>query len=233
MVGSNARRPERVLTARLVETVAKPGKYFDGEGLFLRVRPNGSRAWVQRIVIRGKRCELGLGAPPAVSLAMARKVALENRGKAVLGADPLQERREASGELTFAQAVEKCLTAKLDGFRNDKHRKQWTSTLGTYAKPVIGGKLVSQVTTRDVLRVLEPIWAGKTETASRLRGRIEAVLSWATVAGHRSGDNPARWKGNLAEMLPKPGKLAKGKITRRLPCATLDAGGRNWRGAKA
>ena len=225
MVGSNARRPERVLTARLVETVAKPGKYFDGEGLFLRVRPNGSRAWVQRIVIRGKRCELGLGAPPAVSLAMARKVALENRGKAVLGADPLQERREASGELTFAQAVEKCLTAKLDGFRNDKHRKQWTSTLGTYAKPVIGGKLVSQVTTRDVLRVLEPIWAGKTETASRLRGRIEAVLSWATVAGHRSGDNPARWKGNLAEMLPKPGKLAKGE---NHPALALRDVGRWW-----
>ena len=104
MAERSARRPERALTARLVETVTKPGKYFDGEGLFLRVRPNGSRAWVQRIVIRGKRCELGLGAPPAVPLAMARKLALENRGKAVLGADPLQERREASGELTFDQA---------------------------------------------------------------------------------------------------------------------------------
>jgi len=225
MAERSARRPARALTARLVETAHKPGKYFDGEGLFLRVRPNGSRAWVQRIVIRGKRCELGLGAPPAISLAMARKLALENRGRAVLGADPLQERREACGELTFDQAVEKYLSVKLDEFRNEKHRQQWRSTLDTYAKPILGGKLVSQVTTRDVLRVLEPIWAGKTETASRLRGRIEAVLSWATVAGHRSGDNPARWKGNLAEMLPKPGKVAKGD---NQPALALHDASRWW-----
>jgi integrase len=227
MAEKNSRRPARVLTARLVETVATPGKYFDGHGLFLRVRPNGSRAWVQRIVIRGKRCELGLGAPPAVSLATARKLALENRGKAVLGADPLQERREAFGELTFEQAAEKYLAAKLDGFRNAKHRQQWRSTLHTYAKPILGGKLVSHVTTRDVLRVLEPIWAGKTNTASRLRGRIEAILSWSTVAGHRSGDNPARWKGNLAEMLPKPGKLAKGD---NQPALALHDAARWWDG---
>lgn len=204
------RRPQNSLTARFVETVTEPGKHFDGHGLFLRVRANGGKQWVQRITIRGKRREIGLGSPPAVSLATARKLALENRGKAMLGGDPLAERRDAAGALTFEAAVDKYLAAKLDEFRNDKHRKQWRSTLNTYAKPALGPKLVSEITVQDVLRVLEPIWQTKTETAKRLRGRIENVLSWATVAGHRNGDNPARWKGNLSEILPKPSKVTKG-----------------------
>lgn len=204
------RKPQKALSARFVETVTEPGKYFDGQGLFLRVQPNGARQWVQRIVIRGKRCELGLGSPPATSLAAARTLALENRGKAVQGGDPVQERRAAKAGLTFGEAVEQYLSAKLHEFRNEKHRKQWRSTLTTYARPELGPKLVAEITVQDVLRVLEPIWRAKTETASRLRGRIEAVLSWATVAGHREGDNPARWKGNLSELLPRATKLAKG-----------------------
>lgn len=204
------RRPEKALSPRFVETVTEPGKHFDGHGLFLRVQPNGSKQWVQRITIRGKRCELGLGSPPAVSLAAARRLALEYRGKAMLGGDPLTEKREARAGLTFEAAVESYLGAKLDEFRNEKHRKQWRATLDTYAAPVLGPKMVSEITSKDVLRVLEPIWTGKTETANRLRGRIEAVLSWAAVAGHRKGDNPARWKGNLSELLPKPGRVAKG-----------------------
>ena len=203
------RRPQKALTARFVETVTKPGKHFDGHGLFLRVQPNGARQWVQRITIRGKRCELGLGSPPAIPLATARKMALENRGKAMLGGDPLGERREAAGALTFEAAMDAYLAAKLDEFRSEKHKAQWRSTLDAYAKPVLGAKLVSDIRVQDVLRVLEPIWQGKTETASRLRGRIENVLSWATAAGHRRGDNPARWKGNLSEMLAKPSKVAK------------------------
>lgn len=203
------RQPQKALTARFVETVTEAGKYFDGQGLFLRVQPNGSKQWVQRITIRGKRCELGLGSPPAIPLAVARKLALENRGSAMLGRDPLLERREARGGLSFEKAVSEYLAAKLDEFRNEKHKAQWRSTLDTYARPVLGGKLVSDITVQDVLKVLHPIWQEKTETASRLRGRVEAVLSWATVAGHRTGDNPARWKGNLSEMLPKPNKVAK------------------------
>ena len=209
MAKEGIRRPEKALSPRFVETVTKPGKHFDGNGLFLRVQANGSKQWVQRIVIRGKRCELGLGSPPAISLATARKLALENRGKAMLGGDPLQDRREARAGLTFAEAKEKYLAAKLDEFRNDKHRKQWEATLETYAIPILGPKRVSEISVQDVLKVLEPIWQGKTETASRLRGRIESVLSWATVAGHRVGDNPARWKGNLSELLPKAAKVAK------------------------
>lgn len=204
-------RKRNKLTARFVETIALPGKYHDGggTGLFLKVWPNGSRQWVQRITIHGRRREIGLGSPPAVSLATARKLALENKGKAMLGGDPLAERQKARQVMTFAEAVDRYLAAKLTEFRNDKHRKQWRSTLETYALPVMGNKPVSAITVQDVLRVLEPIWQEKTETASRLRGRIENVLSWATVAGHREGDNPARWKGNLSEILPKPAKVAR------------------------
>lgn len=209
MADAGIRKPQKALTARFVDTVTKPGKHFDGQGLFLRVQPNGAKQWVQRITIRGKRCELGLGSPPAIPLAKARELALANRGKAMLGGDPLQEKREAAGALTFAAAMEKYLALRLDEFRSPKHKAQWRSTLDTYAKPMLGPKLVSEIRVQDVLRVLEPIWAEKTETASRLRGRIEAVLSWAAVAGHRKGDNPARWKGNLSEMLAKPSKVAK------------------------
>lgn len=211
MPRENIRRPEKALSARQVETVTKPGKYFDGHGLFLRVGRNGAKQWVQRITIRGKRCELGLGSPPAVPLSEARRVALENRGKAMLGGDPLAEKRAAQGGLTFADAVDKYLAAKLTEFRNEKHRKQWRSTLDRYAAPVLGRKDVAEITVQDVLRVLEPIWHDKTETATRVRGRVENVLSWATVAGHRNGDNPARWKGNLSEILPKPSRVAKGE----------------------
>lgn len=209
MATKGIRKPQKALTARFVETVTAPGKYHDGQGLILRVQPNGAKQWVQRITIRGKRSEMGLGSPPAIPLATARQLALEYRGAALMGRDPAQERRDARAGLTFDAAVERYLAAKLDEFRNEKHKAQWRSTLDTYARPVLGPKLVKDITLQDVLRVLEPIWQGKTETASRLRGRIEAVLSWATVAGHRAGDNPAAWKGNLSEMLAKPGKVAK------------------------
>ena len=209
MSRENIRQPERVLSARFVETVSEPAKYFDGQGLFLRVAKNGAWQWVQRITIRGKRTELGLGSLPAVSLAAARKLALENRGKAMMGGDPLAEKREARGRLTFSDAVRKYAEARLDEFRNEKDQKRWRAVFDTYALPMIGRKDVSDITVQDVLRILEPIWHDKTETAKRLRARTENVLSWATVAGHRKGDNPARWKGNLSEILPKPSKVAK------------------------
>lgn len=198
------------LTAAKVKT-AKPGKYHDGggTGLFLRVDANGGRFWVQRIVIHGKRREIGLGGFPVVGLAEARKAALANKQLAYSGGDPLAERRKARETLTFADAVDRYLSAKLDEFRNEKHRKQWRATLDTYARPVLGDMPVRSICVADVLRALQPIWSDKTETASRLRGRIENVLSWATVAGHREGPNPARWKGNLSELLPKAAKVAK------------------------
>ncbi|WP_137702887.1 tyrosine-type recombinase/integrase [Marimonas lutisalis] len=206
----NVRRPERALSARFVETVTKPGKYFDGQGLFLRVAKNGSKQWVQRITIRGKRCELGLGSPPAVPLADARKLALENRGKAMIGGDPLAERRAMKKRpLTFAECVAAYAKAKLIEFRSEKHRRQWLSSLERLALPVLGNKLVQDISTQDVLWMLEPHWRERTATAKKLRGQVEAVLTWATVSGHRKGDNPAAWRGNLKELLPSPGSITK------------------------
>ena len=212
------KRESKKLSAAKLNTVLEPGRYHDGGnlGLYLRVEPNGSRFWIQRITIKGKltktgkpgRAEMGLGSYPLITLADARAKATVNKRMAMEGGDPLDAKRKAREAMTFAQAVEHYLTAKLAEFRNEKHKKQWRATLDTYASEVLGPMLLPTIETRHVLRVLQPIWAEKTETASRLRGRIEAILSWATVAGHRTGDNPARWKGNLAKLLPKPGKVA-------------------------
>ena len=154
-----------------------------------------------------------------MTLAQAREKAREMRSKIEGGIDPTEERKAAQAALvaaqrrglTFEEAVGKALANTHDAFKNPKHRQQWENTLATYATPELGKMLVEDITTQDVLRVLQPIWTIKTETASRLRSRIEAVLSWATVAGHRAGDNPARWTGNLKELLPPPSKIAKEK----------------------
>ncbi|WP_282064862.1 tyrosine-type recombinase/integrase [Aliiroseovarius marinus] len=186
-------------------------------GLHLQLTPNDGRSWLLRAKVGATRRDIGLGGYPAVTLAQAREKAREARDKISQGIDPIEERKAAKAALTaaqrrgltFADATDKYLAAKLDAFKNVKHRQQWHNTLETYAKPELGKMLVQDIVVQDVLRVLEPIWTDKTETASRLRGRIEAVLSWATVAGHRTGDNPARWAGNLKELLPAPSKVAK------------------------
>jgi integrase len=197
------------LTATFVKNITKPGKYFDNSryGLFLRIDKQGRKYWIQRIVISGKRREIGLGNFPLVTLSMAREQAVENKRKAYLGGDPLAEKRKAKMDTDFASVVEKYLDAKLAEFRSEKHKKQWRATLDTYAIPVIGHRSVEAIDVTDIVSVLKPIWEEKTETASRLRGRIEKVLSWATVNELRIGDNPARWKGNLSEVLPKPSKV--------------------------
>jgi integrase len=185
-------------------------------GLHMQITPNGGRSWVLRVKVGNIRRDIGLGGFPGVTLAMARDKAREARTKIENGIDPVEERKAVKAALvaaqrrglTFADAVDKCLSIKLGEFKNAKHRQQWENTLATYATPELGKMLVQDITTQDVLRVLQPIWTDKTETASRLRGRIETVLSWATVAGHRTGDNPARWAGNLKELLPSPSKVA-------------------------
>lgn len=186
-------------------------------GLLMQITPNGGRTWLLRASVGGKRREIGLGGFPDVPLAQARERAREAKDQIRRGIDPVEERKAARANLaaahlrglTFADATDKALTAKLDAFKNAKHRQQWENTLRTYAMPELGKMLVDEITVQDVLRVLEPIWQTKTETASRVRGRIEAVLSWSTVAGHRTGDNPARWAGNLKELLPAAAKVAK------------------------
>ena len=186
-------------------------------GLHLQLTPRDGRSWVLRVKIGEIRRDIGLGGFPAVTLAQAREKARLARDKITNGIDPVAERKAAKAALTaaqrrgmtFADATDKYLSAKLDAFKNAKHRQQWENTLATYAMPDLGKMLVQDIAVQDVLRTLQPIWADKTETATRVRGRIEAVLSWATVSGHRSGDNPARWAGNLKELLPAPSKVAK------------------------
>ena len=186
-------------------------------GLLLQITKNNAKSWILRTMVGGKRREIGLGPYPEISLADARDKARAIKANVREGVDPIEERKIARARLiasqkrglTFSNAVDKYLESKLDEFKNEKHKKQWRSTLVTYANPVIGEMLVDDIDIHDVLRVLEPIWTSKTETASRLRGRIENVLAWSTVKGHRMGDNPARWKGNLSEILPKTNKVAK------------------------
>lgn len=186
-------------------------------GLYLQITAKGGKTWVLRVRVGSKRRDIGLGGFPTVTLAQARDKAREARDKIERGVDPVEERKATKVALVLAQrrgllfkdAVDRALAAKLDAFRNEKHRDQWRSTLDNYAIPELGELFVHQIDTASVLRVLQPIWATKTETATRVRGRIEAVLSWATVAGHRTGDNPARWGGNLKELLPAASKVAK------------------------
>ena len=211
------------LTALDVKRLAHPGgkrnvlfSVGGVPGLHMQLTPKGGRSWVLRAKVGTLRRDIGLGGFPAVTLSQARDKAREARAKIEGGIDPVEERKAAKAALiaaqrrglTFADAVDRCLATKLDAFKNPKHRQQWENTLASYATPDLGKMLVADITTQDILRVLQPLWMDKTETASRLRGRIEAVLSWATVAGHRTADNPARWAGNLKELLPAPSKVA-------------------------
>jgi integrase len=199
------RRPEKQLTAKQVEGALEPGKYFDGHGLFLRVQPNGQRQWVQRITVRGKRCEIGLGNPALVSLYEARELALHNRRLAVSGGDPIQAKREAKAVLTFEEAARKVHELHKPTWRNPKHAAQFLSTLETYTFPRIGMLKVGQVNTSDVLAVLTPIWTEKPETAARVKQRIGMVMKWAIAQGWRQ-DNPAE---NITQALPKHDKNLK------------------------
>jgi len=210
------------LTVRGV-TTANPGMHADGGGLWLRVQAGG-RAWLFRYKspVTGRERLMGLGRTADVPLARAREAAAEARQVVGAGRDPLGERRAAAvvvagDRQTFRQTAEAYIAAQRPGWRNPKHAEQWTSTLTQHAFPALGGLPVGQVATADVMRVLEPIWTQIPETATRLRGRIELVLDYAAAKGWRSGDNPARWRGHVAHMLPKRSKVAKVVHHRALP----------------
>jgi integrase len=187
-------------------------------GLALQVMPSGARSWVLRVVVGSKRREIGLGSYPAVTLEAARDKARVLRGMVRDGRDPIDEARAAQSALkasqasarTFRQCAEEYIKENEAGWKNAKHGQQWKNTLETYAYPVLGGLLVRDVQKTHVLEVLRPIWTTKTETASRLRSRIELVLSYAMQVGYRPEvPNPARWRGGLDEILPAPGRVAK------------------------
>jgi len=187
------------------------------DGLALQVTASGARSWVLRVSVSGKQREMGLGSFPSVPLAEAREKARAHRSKVEQGADPIAVRlaaqsmaaAERSSQRSFADVAARYIDQHAKTWKNRKHEAQWASTLRTYAEPVIGPLLVRDVTTAHVIKVLEPIWTSKTETATRVRSRMELVLDFAAARGLREGPNPARWRGNLDAALPKPSKLAK------------------------
>ncbi len=219
------------LSALEVRNLSEPGTHFVGgvAGLALKVKDTGAKSWVLRAMVGSKRRDYGLGGFPDVTLATAREAARAARAKIKAGIDPIDEARQARSALkatqaaaiTFQKAAEAYINAHKEGWRNEKHTKQWTATLTTYAYPAIGNLLVQDVGLPQVLAVLEPIWKTKTETASRLRGRIEQILDWATARGYRNGLNPARWRGHLDKLLPKPSKVARVEHHDALPAAEV------------
>lgn len=195
------------LSPRKVST-AKPGKYEDGGGLRLVVSNSGARKWVLRYTINGKRREMGLGSYPDVGMIEARRVAGECRRQAKGGIDPINARRASTAIPSFTSCAAMYIRVHRWGWKNRKHARQWVSTLKTYARPVIGAKTVDAITTEDVLKVLSPIWKAKTETAKRVQCRIESILDYAAAHKFRDPLNPARWRGHLDKLLPKPSKLS-------------------------
>lgn len=204
------------------------GRHADGGGLYLYVSDSGARSWVFRWKVRGKRREMGLGALQTISLKEARIKARELRQAVTTGRDPIAEsrsmadRNRAIAGHTFSAVTEAFLKAREAGWSNPKHRAQWQSTLEEYAYPHFRDTPVAKIETADVLRALTTIWNTKNETASRVRGRIESVLSYASALKYRSGDNPARWRGHLDQLLPKPSKVRKVTHHRALPYSKIN-----------
>ena len=183
------RHPVDALSTTFARNVAGAGRYSDGNALYLQVKPSGARSWVQRMVIRGRRRELGLGGFPLVSLNEARAQAFSNRKTARAGGDPLEERRRAAAAPTFAEAAERVWNDKRPGWRHPRHARQWLSSLERHAFPRLGRQAVRDVTSADVLDALRRVWHLRPETARRLRQRISAVMEWAVAMGYRA-DNP-------------------------------------------
>ncbi|RKF14184.1 site-specific integrase [Roseovarius spongiae] len=212
-------RRAKELKALEVKRLSKPGRHAVGgapPGLSLSISQSGGKSWIFRVTIGDERRHIGLGSYPTVSLAQARELAIEEARKIKSGIDPVAARIEERNaraskkrqRITFAKAFDRFHETKIEGEKqNAKHIKQWRSTLVTYAFPVIGDKPISAITMEDVLEVLQPIWQTKNETASRVRQRIETVLDWAKVMKMREGENPARWKGNLEQILPSSAKI--------------------------
>lgn len=202
-------------------------------GLCLQVAETGARSWILRVWIGGSRQSIGLGPFPEVGLSSAREMARDMRASIRSGRDPLQERREARSalirsqkqRLTFTEAFERFAIEKTAEFSNDRYKEQWRATIANYALPVVGDMLVQDIKLQDILNILTPIWTDKTETATKLRERVEKILTYAIVHGHRSEPNPAVWKGNLQAVLPSPARISK---SRNFPAIAVADAKRWW-----
>ena len=239
-------RGEYKLTPLAVRSVTKPGLYGDGLGLYLQVSNFDTKSWLFRFMRNGVARKMGLGPLHTITLAQARKRAAEARLLLLDGHDPIEARKlarandylKAAKAITFEECAERYIASNEASWKSATHRKQWRSTLATYAYPTFGNLPVSLIDTGLVLKALEPIWATKAETASRLRGRIEAILDWATVRDHRSGENPARWRNHLKNALPRRSIAANVKHHDAVPYAEMplfmaDLGNRDGVSARA
>ena len=217
------------LTALKVDKAKQPGMYADGGGLYLRVTDSGTKNWVFRFMLNGRPRWMGVGPLHTIGLAEARNRAAAFRLQRHDGVDPIERRRaerlqarlDAAKAVTFKECAARYIASHRAGWRNPKHAAQWQATLATYAEPVMGGLSVQAVDTALVLKVLEPIWTTKPETAGRVRGRIESILDWAKVRGYRAGENPARWRGHLDKLLPARSKVRRVEHHAALPYAEL------------
>jgi hypothetical protein len=219
MVG-NVARPVQQLDPGWVKRITKTGMHSDGGGLYLQVSRFGTKSWIYRYMLDGRRREMGLGPYPVVSLAVAREKAAECRSVIKRDhIDPVAARKaqrdrarlDAAKTITFRQCAEAYIAAHSAGWRNPKHRAQWPSTLGAYVYPVFGSLPVQAIDVALVMKAIEAIWMTKPETASRVRGRIESVLDWAAARGYRQGENPARWRGHIDKLLPQKSKVRRVK----------------------
>ena len=218
-------REHNRLSPKQVQNKSKPGYYCDGMGLYLQVSPSGSKSWLFRFTLAGKAREMGLGPLHTVGLADARNKAADCRRLLLAKVDPIEARKKAAASsaldaarsITFTECATAYIKAHRAGWKNAKHAEQWTNTIETYCGPVFGALPVQSVDTGLVLRALEPIWTEKPETATRVRGRIESVLDWAKARGYRAGDNPARWRGHMDNLLPALKKKLRVKHHAALP----------------
>ena len=212
-------RKAKELSPLEVRRLTRPGRWSVGgtDGLALQVTPTGARSWVLRLSSGGRQREMGLGSYPTVTLAEARDKARQHRALLHQGVDPIAARQAASSaaaaqsqaQKTFSEVAAQYIAQHEKSWKNAKHQAQWVATLRTYAEPSLGKLLVRDIRATHVIAVLESIWTTKTETASRVRSRIELVLDFAAARGLREGPNPARWKGNLDAALPNASKVAK------------------------
>jgi integrase len=217
----------------MVAKLTEPGRYADGHGLYLQIRGDGekniAKSWVLKFMLRGVAREMGLGSVLTFTLAEARENAREAHKLLAKGVDPIEHRKQQvqaaaldrARAVTFRACAEAYINNHRAGWRSAKHASQWASTAATYIYPLVGDLPVASVDTALVLKILNPIWTQKPETASRVRGRIEAVLDFATASGFRRGDNPARWNGLLSELLPKKTKVARVRPMPSLPYGEL------------
>ena len=218
-------RQQQRLSALQVTKLTKPGLYGDGGGLTLQITPTGAKSWLFRYMVAGKPFGMGLGPTHTVSLSEARQKALGARKQLIDGINPLAAKKQnqiaaalaSARMITFDQCAEAYILAHKASWKNAKHGDQWTNTLKTYASPVFGHLPVAEIDAGLVVKCLAPIWESKTETASRVRGRIESVLGWATTSGYRTGENPARWKGHLENLLATISKSSRTKNHPSLP----------------